>query len=1026
VSTSRTGTAIRAFFLLTIAFASTIALANCGGGSGPPKGGGSKGDASANDSGGAIDSGHPSDGGGPEDATSEAGSEAGSDGGEVSDATGDAAPLAQPNAYNAPTAAADIGIYNPNIYFKFLNPGSGLVLSIANGGTDNGDSVVIAADVSSDDQLWSIRESIQGFKKLINKKSGRALSTDHQGTATDGTPAQLWQYLGSAADQDWSIAPGSPGAVEIVNSARAGAVLSLVGASSGSAVDVASDTSAAGQAWVVEPVQTLDPSLNYMLVNKNSNTALSVYLGGTQNDDPADLYSFVNQPDQYWSVIDAGGAYVSFVNFKSGRLLSMTDGQTTDGTIAMIYDNVGATDQGWKLQVQPSGFYQLANERRPTGVLSIVGEQTTSQSQAEINDDGGTPDQSWSIVPVGNAVTVNALDVQANLSNWMTGTGMEDVNHELYGGIYSQMIFGESFQEPEGTAGAPGVSGMWSGVTTGSAAGTFAIGTTVPYQGAQYQTISFTGGTGEVGVYNQGLDQWGIHFAAGEAYDGYVYARTSSGSVALSVAAESATGTSAYATTSVTVNQSVWTRYDFSFTASASDPAGRLTFSLNAPGSVDLGYVYVEPGTSGRFDGLPVRNDIALAMQAQGNTVLRFGGSAVLANGYRWKNMTGPREQRPVLDGWWYAYDTNGWGIFEFLSYAEALGVLGIPTLNIDETASDMEDFVDYVNGPVTTTWGAQRAADGHPAPFDIQRIELGNEELVNDAFATEFNQLAAVIWAKDPTMVLTVGDMGYNDVIANPTQVTGAQSGLTTLEAYQSILSFAAANSGALAIDMHTWTDTPEEVLEEVDAIASLDFWVHQYNPAVSYALNIYELNAQEHDLNRALANARAIGLLEQHGRRVKVTTSANALQPQGHNDNGWDQGLVFFDTQQSWLQPPGYVTQMIAANFLPTVVDTLCTNPDVTVTARTDGHAMTLEVVNLNPSSETIPITFIGYTPATSTLQVTQLTSANLTDENDETNGTGTTLVTPAQSSATYTFAENGFTYTFPGNSFTILRLQ
>jgi alpha-L-arabinofuranosidase len=941
------------------------------------------------------------------------------------DGAGEGSAFGAPNAYSAPTAAADLGVYNPAIYFKVKNENSGRLLSVESGGTDNGDDVIIYDDVNADDQLWSIRESVQGFKKLINKKSGRALSTDHQGTTSNGTIVHLWQYLGSTPDQDWSIAPGSPGAVKITNSARPAVVLSLAdaGTANDTLAQVSDDVGSVDQGWVIEPVQVFDPAVSYMIINKNSNTALSVYQGGTSNDDPADIYSFVNQPDQYWSVIDAGGGYSNFVNLKSGRLLSLTGGATTNGTIAMIYDNVGATDQGWAIQVQPSGFYQLGNERRPGGVLAIVGAQTTSQSQAQIYDDASTPDESWSIVPAGNEITINALDVQASLSGWMTGSGMEDVNHEIYGGIYSQMIFGESFQEPPADGGVPGVSGMWSPVTTGSATGSFALPTDTPYQGAQYESITYGSGAGEVGVANQGLDQWGIHFTAGQPYDGYLYAR-SAGSVPLSISAESASGAAAYAQASVTVNQASWTRYDFSFTPSADDPAGRVTLGLQTPGTVDVGYVYVEPGPWGRTSGLPVRSDIAQEMVAQHNTVLRFGGSAVLADGYRWKNMTGLREQRPVLAGWWYPYDSNGWGIFEFLSYAEAIGVLGIPTLNIDETPADMADFVDYVNGPVTTTWGAQRAADGHPAPFDINRIELGNEELIDDAFATKFNLLAAAIWAKDPTMVLTVGDMGYNDVIAVPTQVTGAQSGLGTLEAYQSILNFAAANNGPLAIDVHTWTDNPQEVEEEVDAIASLDFWLHTYNPSVNYALNVYELNANAHDLNRALGNARAIGLLEQHGRRVKVVTSANALQPDGKNDNGWNQGLVFFDTQRSWLQPPGYVTQMIAGDFMPTVVGSLSTNPDLTVTAKMNGAVMTLEVVNLNisGSAETPTISLVGFTPSTMTAQVTQL-SGTPGDENDAGN---VGFVTPQSSSASIALSENSFTYTFPPNSFTVLRLQ
>jgi alpha-L-arabinofuranosidase len=810
--------------------------------------------------------------------------------------------------------------------------------------------------------------------------------------------------------------------VKITNSARSGAALSSVGGATANdtATEVRDDTGAADQGWVIVPVETFDPTVNYILVNKNSGTALSVYQGATQNDNQADVYPFINQPDQYWKIVDIGGGYFHFVNGKSGRLLSLTGGATTNGTIAMIYDDVGASDQGWAIQALPTGFYRLSNQRRTTGALSIVGAQTGRESRAQIYDDIGARDQSWSLVPAGNTVIVNALDVQSRPSHYLTGVGIEDVNHEIYGGIYSQMIFGESFQEPAGDGGVSGVSGMWRSVVTGSTTGSFALPTDSPFQGAQYERLTFGGGAGEFGVENRGLHRWGIHFRAGQAYDGYVYAR-SAASTPLYVAAESSAGT-VYAETSVTVSQSGWTRYDFSFTPSTDDPVGRLALKLKSPGTVDLGYVYVEPGPWGRYGGLPVRSDIAEAMVSQKNTVLRYGGSAILVSGYRWKNMVGPRELRPTLAGWWYPYDTNGWGIFEFLSFAESAGVLGIPTLNIDESPADMADFVDYVNGPSTTTWGAKRAADGHPTPFYIHRIELGNEQLIDATFAAKFNALAAAIWAKDKAMALTVGDMSYHDVIANPDQMTGSESGLTTLAPYKTILDFAAAQNGPLAIDLHMWTDTPEQVAEEIDAIYSFDFWVHSYNERVNYALNVYELNANAHNVGRALGNARAIGLLGQHGRRVRVVTSANALQADGENDNGWNQGLVFYDTQRSWLQPPAYVTQMIAGDELPTVVSSTCSNPDFTVTARTDGNVLALEVINMSASAQAPLISLVGYTPVSNTAQVTQLTGS-LGDENA---ASDVNLITPQQSSTLLAVNSGTFAYSFPANSFTIVRLH
>jgi hypothetical protein len=270
--------------------------------------------------------------------------------------------------------------------------------------------------------------------------------------------------------------------------------------------------------------------------------------------------------------------------------------------------------------------------------------------------------------------------------------------------------------------------------------------------------------------------------------------------------------------------------------------------------------------------------------------------------------------------------------------------------------------------------------------------------------------------------MILTVGDMSYHHVISDPDHVTGSESGLTTLAPYKKILDFAAAKAGRLAIDLHTWTDAPEQVATEVAAISSFDFWVHRYNPAVDYELDIFELNATHHDVSRALGNARAIGLLEQHGGRVKVVTSANALQADGQADTAWDQGLVFYDTQRSWLQPPAFVTQMIADNALPRVVNSSSSNPALTVTAKTDGVSLLLEVVNASSTAQTPTITLIGFAPTSGTMKVTTL-SGNRGDSNE---ARDVQLIRPQPTSAPLKMNGRAFSCSFPANSFTLLRLQ
>ena len=926
-----------------------------------------------------------------------------------------------------PSAAhADTG-YSPTVYYKIRNVASGRLLSVLGGGIDNGDNGILYDDVNKADQFWYIQDSAQGYKKFINVRSGRALSLDRGDTA-NGTLVHLWQYLNGYPDQDWLVAPGTTsGTVTITNRKRANGALSTVNAGTvnNTLVQVWDNVNASDQSWQIIPVQTFeDPTVLYQIVNENSGSSLSVQGGGTTNDSPAIVYSDITAPDQYWTIQDIGGGYYHLVNNKSGLILSLTGGATGNGTIAMIYDNVSASDQAWTITAQPNGYYKFYNQRRTTGVLSVVGAGTANSTQAQIWDDVSANDQYWTIVPVGNSISVNAINNQAVNSTRMTGVGMEDVNHEIYGGIYSQMVFGESFAEPRSDAG---ISGMWRKAVSGGASGSFALDPSNPFKGSQSQRITFTGGSGSVGVDNMGLNRWGTNWQAGKSYDGYAYMR-STGSVPVQVAAESSAGT-VYGSQSLTVNGTGWTKYSFSFTPKATDHTGRFTIRLTGPGTVNIGYVYLEPGAWGRFDGLPVRRDIAEALQSQHNTVLRYGGSSAdpgtfgpgMWNNYQWKNTVGPRESRPDYTGWWYAYESNGWGIPDFLNLGEALGVHAIPTFNSYETPQDMADFVDYLKGSTSTTWGARRAADGHPAPYPFRQIEFGNEEYVDANYATRFNNAANAIWAKDPSIIVTVADVGYTNVITNPDHVTGAASGLGSLSAYRSILSNAVAHNAQIAIDLHIGDDAPEGVQQSIDALKSFDYWLHQYNQEARYHINVFELNSGHHDMERALANAKAISLLQQCGDRVTVVSSANALQPDGQNDNGWDQGLVFFDTHRSWFQPPGYVTRMFSDGNLGTVVHAETNNPFLAVSAQFNGSKMVLNVTNESSTAQSPTIALTGFTPTSRTARITSLSGARA----DQNNAGNVNQVTPQNSTAAYTLVGNALNLTFAANSVTVVTL-
>jgi alpha-L-arabinofuranosidase len=623
-------------------------------------------------------------------------------------------------------------------------------------------------------------------------------------------------------------------------------------------------------------------------------------------------------------------------------------------------------------------------------------------------------------------ITVHADQCLGHVSRYLTGACLEDVNHEIYGGIYSQMIFGESFQEPspdgkEGNFGA--ISRMWSGIRRGTAAGRFAITSDRPFVGVQAQHMSFVSGEGQWGVENQGLNRWGMNFAAGKPYEGYVWARAKR-PTALFLALESRDGSQTYAQTRLAVSGDDWQRLDFTLTPSAADQSGRFAVTLRQPGSVTLGHAFLQCGAWGRFQGLPVRKDVARALVDQGLTVLRYGGSMVNAAGYRWKKMIGPRDRRPPYKGTWYPSSTNGWGIVDFLDLCRAAGLLAVPAFNMDETPQDMADFIEYVNGTAASEWGKRRLADGYGEPYRLKYLELGNEEAVNEHYWRRFKPLAEAIWFKDPEVVLVVGDFLYEHPIKDPYSFSGAPS-IRTLAAHKKILDMAKEHRRDVWFDVHVGTDTPHD-WQGLGGVPSFIEALDTISPGAKCKVVIFEFNANHHHVGRALGNARAINEIQRLGDRVPIACSANCLQPYRQNDNGWNQGLLFLSPSQVWAQPPYDVTQMMSRHYLPKCVRAEVQGPsrslDVTALSDEPGKVLQLQAVNLDDRRLDAEIVLDGFRATRPTARRMELQGPleGVNTPDNPLRFVSRTFPGPR------VVAGQRVDYTFPPHSFTILRFE
>ena len=514
------------------------------------------------------------------------------------------------------------------------------------------------------------------------------------------------------------------------------------------------------------------------------------------------------------------------------------------------------------------------------------------------------------------------------------------------------------------TGTPPHVSKMWSPVQAGTANGSFDL-LDGGYLAHRSQRVTLTNGDGEWGVRNQGVNHAGMNWVAGKTYEGVLRIRSTQ-PTSFTIKAQSRDGSKTYASVKLSITKpKEWEKICYSLTPSGSDPDGSFSIVLNQQGSLDLGYVFLQPGDWGRYKGLPVRRDVVEALLDEGITAIRYGGSMISSGDYRWKKMLGPRDERVTQSGFWYGDNTHGWGIIDLINLGEATGILCVPAFNMNETPQDMGDFVEYANGAVATPWGARRAADGHPEPYRLACIELGNEERINESYYEKFRRLAEAMWSKDPRLILTVGEWNYRQIITDPYHIKGADSGITTLAPHAEIMALAKKYDAEVWFDYHIETHTPT-IEPHLKALPSYVQAIDHLSNGAKHKVVVFEFNAGQKTLERGLSNAVAINTLERLGGKVPVACVANGLEVSGEAE-AYDQGMIFINPSQVWSQPQGYVTRMLSRNYEPLLADCDVRGAlNAGASQSKDGKTVVLKVVN--PATETVSaeIKLNGFTPS------------------------------------------------------------
>ena len=378
---------------------------------------------------------------------------------------------------------------------------------------------------------------------------------------------------------------------------------------------------------------------------------------------------------------------------------------------------------------------------------------------------------------------VRADQPGASIPSTMYGIFFEDINFGADGGLYAELVKNRSFEFEQPLMG-------WTPF------GSVEVRSDKPCfdRNPHYVRLTEVGQITHAGLENEGFRGMGIQ--ADEPYDLTFYGRVVKGDeLTLRVELVSASN-DIIETQRITLAGSSWKHYQLALLSKTTEPEARLRLTMETKGTLDLEHVSLFPRHTfnNRLNGL--RADLAEALKALKPGVFRFPGGCIvegttIETRYQWKNTVGPVENRPLnINRWNYTfphkkfpdyYQSYGLGFFEYFQLSEDLGAEPLPVLNcglscqfenegmeqhvpvekLQPYIDDALDLIEFANGPVTSHWGKLRADMGHPSPFGLKYIAIGNEQW-GELYPERLAPFVQAIRARYPEIQI-VGSAGPN-----------------------------------------------------------------------------------------------------------------------------------------------------------------------------------------------------------------------------------------------------------------------
>ncbi len=512
------------------------------------------------------------------------------------------------------------------------------------------------------------------------------------------------------------------------------------------------------------------------------------------------------------------------------------------------------------------------------------------------------------------------------ISSELFGLFFEDINYSADGGLYAELVQNRSFEYNPAEQREWHSLSFWEYLTPGFSYGKITIETATPVHpnNPHYLVLNAEhvgheeqhSGPSGVGIRNTGFD--GMVVKGSERYNFSLIAKqVGKFPVEVRVSLQTPSG-KILAEEKVSIGSPEWTKYAGSLVPVEAHDSASLVILAETIGTVALDVISLFPERTFKNRPNGLRADLAQVLADMKPRFVRFPGGCLvhgdgLGNMYRWKNTIGPIEQRVEQRNIWGYHQTGGLGYYEYFQFCEDIGAKPLPVLpaavscqnsggtwriggtgqralpmdQMDDYVQEVLDLIEWANGPATSKWGAVRAAAGHPDPFNLEYIGIGNEDKITPEFEARFRLIYDAVRRKHPeiTVIGTVGPFPDGDDFTKGWDY--------------------ADKLKVPMVDEHYYKEPKWFVNNQ-----------YRYDGYDRDKANVYlgEFASWGNKMRNAMAEAIYMVGLERNGDVVRMASYAPLLAKKGHTQ--WKTDMIFFDNKSVCLTPNYYVQQLFSLN--------------------------------------------------------------------------------------------------------------